>query len=236
MTWRRSLTIKNTEFEKLIGYTFSDGSLLETALTHSSYTREHGREDMKDNERLEYLGDAFFDAIAGEVLYQKLPEENEGILTKRRAQIVREDSLAEVGRSIGIGDYLNLGRGEEHTGGRDNTSIIADATEALIGSVFLDGGYEAARGLVIRLFGKQIEDAVAGKDPGDYKSRLQEEYQKNGPVDIVYSLDREEGPSHDRSFFMTVYINGTAAGSGFGKSKKEAGQNAAKEALEKLEK
>ena len=229
------MTRKNTEFEKTIDYTFSDPRLLETALTHSSYTKEFGRCDEEDNERLEYLGDAFFDAIIGEELYRKMPEQNEGVLTKKRAAIVREESLAEVGKKIGVGDYLRIGKGEEKTGGRDKTSIIADATEAVIGAVFLDGGYEEVRRVVLRLFDEHIRNAAESADSDDYKSRLQELLQIHGPADIEYSLEREEGPSHDRTFYMTVYIDGKASGNGVGKSKKEAGQNAAKDALEKTE-
>ena len=229
------MTRKNTEFEKTIDYTFSDPRLLETALTHSSYTKEFGRCDEEDNERLEYLGDAFFDAIIGEELYRRMPEQNEGVLTKKRAAIVREESLAEVGKKIGVGDYLRIGKGEEKTGGRDKTSIIADATEAVIGAVFLDGGYEEVRRVVLRLFDEHITNAAESADSDDYKSRLQELLQIHGPADIEYSLEREEGPSHDRTFYMTVYIDGKASGNGVGKSKKEAGQNAAKDALEKTE-
>ena len=229
------MTKKNTDFEKTIKYTFSDPGLLETALTHSSYTKEFGRSDAEDNERLEYLGDAFFDAIIGEALYRKMPDRNEGVLTKKRALIVCEGSLADVGRRIGIGDHIRIGKGEEKTGGREKTSIIADATEAVIGAVFLDGGYEAARSVVLDLFDDHIRDAAESIETGDYKSRLQEMCQICGPANIEYSLDREEGPSHDKTFYMTVFIDGQAAGTGSGKSKKEAGQNAAKDALERKE-
>ena len=229
------MTRKNTEFEKTIDHIFSDPELLETALTHSSYTREFGRDDMEDNERLEFLGDAFFDAIIGEALYRKMPDIDEGLLTKKRARIVREESLADVGRMIGVGDFLRIGKGEEKTGGRNKTSIIADATEAVIGAVFLDGGYEEARRVVLALFDDHIRSAAENADSGDYKSRLQELYQIHGPVEIEYSLEKETGPSHDRTFYITVYINGKASGKGVGKSKKEAGQNAAKDALEKTE-
>ena len=229
------MTTRNTDFEKTIGYTFNDPKILETALTHSSYTKEFGRSDVEDNERLEYLGDAFFDAIIGEALFRKMPDQQEGTLTKKRALIVCEGSLADVGRRIGVGARLRIGKGEEKTGGREKTSIIAGATEAGIGAVFLDGGYEEARSVVLGLFDDHIKSAAESVETGDYKSRLQELCQIHGPANIEYSLDREEGPSHDKTFYMTVFIDGQAAGTGSGKSKKEAGQNAAKDALSRKE-
>ncbi len=220
--------------EGIIGYSFKNEALLRNALTHSSYIKE-GRESYhKNNERLEFLGDAFFDAIISEELYKRLEHSEEGRLTKLRAQIVCERSLADVARGFGIGKYMLMGKGEEHTGGRDRVSILADAMEAIIGAVFMDGGYEAARTLVLSAFRKTIENAIAGKGVADYKTALQEKMQAVGRehTNIHYVLDREEGPDHNKTFFVNLVCNGRIIGRGKGSTKKEAEQNAAKQALE----
>ncbi|MEE3362929.1 MAG: ribonuclease III [Anaerovoracaceae bacterium] len=223
--------MENSAFEEKIGYRFINAELLETALTHSSYTREHHLGRTHCNERLEFLGDAFFDAIVGEELFRRLAESNEGALTKLRAQVVCARSLAEEGRRIGIGEMLRLGNGERRSGGADRQSVVADAMEAVIGAVFLDGGYAAARDTVLRLFGTTIDKAVAGGLSADYKTMFQELVQKNGPVEISYNIDNEEGPDHDRTFYVSVSVSGNVRGRGTGKSKKEAEQDAAKHAL-----
>ena len=218
-----------------IGYEFKDGSLLETALTHSSYARENGDLQSSCNERLEFLGDAYLDAIISEELYSRLPDENEGVLTKQRALIVCGASLAEVAREIELGKELKLGKGEEQAGGRDRESIIANAVEAVIAAIVMDGGYQLARKFVLEHFEKRIQDVISGRVHTDYKSELQEYYQSNGPVEIKYDLLSEEGPDHDKTFYVRVMINGTERGKGSGKSKKEAEQNAARDALVKGE-
>ena len=218
-----------------LGYNFKDISLLRNALTHSSYIKE-GRESYhKNNERLEFLGDAFFDAIVSEELYKRLGHSEEGRLTKLRAQIVCERSLADVAKGFDIGNYMLMGKGEEHTGGRTRVSILADAMEAIIGAVFMDGGYEAAKALVLSAFRETIENAIAGRGFADYKTALQEKLQAVGRehTKICYVLDREEGPDHNKTFYVNLVCNDKILGKGKGGTKKEAEQNAAKQALER---
>ncbi|MCB6993324.1 ribonuclease III [bacterium 210820-DFI.6.37] len=222
------------EFEKKIGYTFRDRQLLDKALTHSSYVKENGQSRLNDNERLEFLGDAFFDAVIGEALYRALPQAEEGTLTKMRASIVCEKSLAQAGRRLGIGRHMLFSRGEEKCGGRDRASILADAMEAVIGAIYLDGGYEQAKAFVLKIFKEDLQDAGRGKlSNRDYKSELQEQLQANGILNIRYVLEKEEGPDHDKTFSVRLDIRGEAAGRGTGKSKKLAEQNAAKDAIER---
>lgn len=221
------------DFEKIIDYSFQNDEYLERALTHSSFNKEKNTHH-KDNERLEFLGDAFFDAIVSVELFKRMGPAMEGKLTKTRALIVCEKSLAQVGRSLQIGRFINMGRGEESAGGREKDSIIADAMEAVIGAMFLDGGYEAAQKFVVRVFSDIIDKAVSGKLFSDYKSEVQEMLQKKGKcVNITYIIDREEGPAHNKTFFVHLECNGQILGTGSGKSKKEAEQNAAREALER---
>lgn len=222
------------EFEAKIGYNFNNRRLLETALTHSSYAREHDMGNYRSNERMEFLGDAFFDAIAGLALFEKMPHAREGVLSKTRSLVVCEDSLAKVGEKIEIGKFIDLGVGEEKSGGRTKKSIIADATEALIGAIFLDGGYDAASDFVLREFGQTIRDAADGKLVSDYKTILQEILQQDGKMhNIVYRIDKTEGPDHDKVFFVTLVLEGKEMGSGQGRTKKEAEQMAAKMTMEK---
>jgi len=225
--------VNSLEFESKIVYKFKDETLLKKALTHSSCIKERKERCDRNNERLEFLGDAFFDAIISEELYRRLDKVEEGKLTKLRALIVCEKSLAWHGQQIEIGKYLFLGKGEEYTGGRCRDSLLADAVEAVIGAVFLDGGYASARDVVLKIFKSRIDDAVSGKLNSDYKTELQERLQARGETKISYVIDREEGPDHDKTFYITLYCAGEPAGSGQGKSKKEAEQNAAKEALER---
>jgi len=219
------------DFEERIGYRFQDPTLLEQALTHSSYTKEHDLPRICCNERLEFLGDAFFDAIIGEALYRRMPKTEEGYLTKLRALVVCEESLAETARSLGIGSLLRLGRGEEHTGGRSRRSVIADAMEAVIGALFMDAGYEKTGEIVRALFRDRVEEALAGRLHSDYKSELQEMIQKVRPAEIEYVMTGEEGPDHAKTFYIDVQVDGVVWGSGSGSSKKEAQQHAAKEAV-----
>lgn len=225
--------MNNSDFEKVIQYTFQDKELLNKALTHSSYCREHAVETKNNNERLEFLGDAFFDAIISVELYDRLTQVDEGKLTKTRALIVCEKSLAHVARRLGIGDYLNMGKGEALSGGRDRESILADAVEAVIGAIYIDGGYGQAAAFVSREFADTIDDAVSGKLFTDYKTQVQEALQKRGKKTVIsYHLDKETGPDHDKTFYVHLVCNGITLGSGSGKSKKEAEQNAAKATLE----
>lgn len=222
--------MNNGDFEKKIQYTFKNKELLNKALTHSSFCREHGSEGKNNNERLEFLGDAFFDAIISVELYKLLEKVDEGKLTKTRALIVCEKSLAQVARRLDIGSYLNMGKGEEHSGGRHRESILADAVEAVVGAIYLDGGFEEVFRFVSREFAQTIEDALAGRLFTDYKTQVQEVLQKRGKkVIISYHLDKEEGPDHDKTFYVHLTCNGKVLGRGVGKSKKEAEQHAARE-------
>lgn len=224
----------NREFEDKIGYHFKDAQLLERALTHSSYAKETGQGRLGGNERLEFLGDAFLDAIIGEELYRKMPKAEEGQLTKARASIVCEKSLAQAGRRLSIGRHMMFSRGEEKCGGRDRDSLLADGMEAVIGAIYLDGGYARAQHFVLDIFKEDLQDAGKGKlSNRDYKSQLQELLQSKGILDIRYSLEKEEGPDHNKTFSVSVEICGKPGGRGTGKSKKIAEQNAAKDAMER---
>lgn len=226
--------MNNAQLEKIIGYRFKNRELLERALTHSSFNREKNTKH-KDNERLEFLGDAFLDAIISVELFHRMSAETEGKLTKTRALIVCEKALADAARGIDLGKYMNMGHGEEIAGGRSKDSILADCTEAIIGALYLDGGYDTARKFVLNLFENTINEAVEGKIFLDYKSVVQEVLQSGGaPVNINYVIDRDEGPAHDKIFFVHMECNGRCYGSGSGKSKKEAEQNAARQTLDIL--
>lgn len=220
-------------FEKKINYEFRDKLLLKTALTHSSYVKEHGR-SVRSNERLEFLGDAFFDAIIGEKLFKIFPDKEEGFLSRTRATLVCEKSLSDKAKKLNVGEYILLGKGEEHSGGRHRESILADAMEAVIGAVYLDGGFEAAKEMVIGLFKDVIEDTRHGKYViTDYKTVLQEELQSRKITDIRYALLGENGPDHNKTFEVELLINGIRGTRGKGKSKKQAEQNAARAMLER---
>lgn len=226
--------MNNRQFEKIIKYKFINEEYLERALTHSSYNREKNTKHM-DNERLEFLGDAFLDAIVSVELYHRMEKVTEGRLTKTRALIVCENALAEAARTISLGSFINMGHGEESAGGRSKDSILADAMEAVIGALFLDGGYDAAKKFVLDVFSDTIDRAIQGKIFLDYKSEVQEVLQSRGiPVNIIYLTDREEGPAHDKTFFVHMECNGKSYGRGSGKSKKEAEQSAARETLAAL--
>ena len=224
-------------FSQIIGYSFQDCSLLENALTHSSYSHEGRQQEsrqksVEDNERLEFLGDSIFNAIISEYLFTRVIDVEEGKLTKLRALIVCERSLAECGKNLGIGAYLKLGRGEENTGGRYRSSIIADGMEAVIGAIYLDGGLGPAKAFVLSTFESIIERALTGKLYTDFKTEVQEYLQSKGMTEISYRLDKEEGPDHSKTFYVSLWADGNKLGQGRGSTKKEAEQNAAKAALE----
>ena len=222
------------QFELVIGYIFKDLDLLDQALNHSSYVRECKDGNVCDNERLEFLGDAFFDAIIGETLYKMFPEAEEGKLSKMRASIVCEGSLAAVAKRLQLSDFLMLGHGEEKNGGRRRNSILADAAEAVVGAIYLDGGYEQTKAFVLRAFEKELADAREGRFSNrDFKSALQEQIQAVGISDMKYVLEKEEGPDHDKTFTVRLEIKGKVAGHGKGRSKKSAEQEAAREAIER---
>lgn len=217
------------EFQSVIGYTYKDITLLETALTHSSYANEKGN-GHKYNERLEFLGDSVLGFITAEYFFKHFRDIPEGELTKLRASIVCEKSLYEFAKEINLGEYLLLGKGEQRTGGRERASILADAFEAVIASLYLDGGIEVARKFVLRFVSKAVENhQVSFKD---YKTILQEVIQKNPEETLTYVLVGESGPDHDKTFEVEVHLNSNVIGKGQGRTKKHAEQEAAREALE----
>ena len=220
------------EVQNKLDYRFKSSALLEEALTHSSYANEHRSVKVKDNERLEFLGDAILDLIISEYLFIKHPEMPEGDLSKIRASIVCEASLAKVAKHLGLGEYILLGKGEEMTGGRERASIMADGFEALTGALFLDGGFDGAKAFLTKTLINEVEQVASLEDLyTDYKTLLQECIQKLSSEPIHYEVVGEEGPDHDKYFFVEVYHETKCLGRGKGKSKKEAEQDAAKKAL-----
>ena len=218
------------KLEEILGYKFNNIALLNQALTHSSFANEIGMPHC-DNERLEFLGDALLDMVISIILFSSESDKAEGDLTKLRASVVCERALAKISKDKGINNFLMLGKGEEASGGRTRDSIVADAVEAIIGAIYLDGGFSAASNVVANLFDSALRDAEMGKLPKDTKTELQEILQAKGPCEIKYDLVSEEGPDHDKSFTFTVSANGKVIGDGKGKSKKEAQQKAAEAAL-----
>ncbi len=218
------------KFEEIIGYKFKNKRLLHNALSHSSYANER-KDPLGSNERLEFLGDSVLSIIVSEYLYTHLTNVAEGELTKLRASLVCEKSLHIFAKKIHLGDFILLGRGEENTGGRQRASILADAFEAVLAAIYLDGGYRAASQHVLRFMPKDIAHQ-AKPAFSDFKTILQEVVQKNPEEQVEYVLVGEEGPDHDKRFVVEVCLNSNVIGKGKGKSKKEAEQLAAKEALE----
>ena len=217
------------EFEEIIGYTFKKKQLIRQALSHSSYSNERKHPD-GSNERLEFLGDSVLSIVVSDFLYKNL-NVAEGQLTKIRASLVCEKSLHIFAKQIRLGDFLLLGKGEENTGGRQRPSILADAFEAVIAAIYLDGGMQAAAKHILRFM---PEDIVHEAHPvfSDFKTVLQEVVQKNPEEKVEYVLIGEEGPDHNKRFVVEVCLNSQVIGKGSGRSKKEAEQAAAKEALE----
>ena len=218
------------EFEEKIGYTFKVKHLIHQALSHSSYANEK-KHPNGSNERLEFLGDSVLSIVVSDYLYKHLTSVAEGDLTKLRASLVCEKSLHVFARQIDLGSYLLLGKGEENTGGRERPSILADAFEAVIAAIYLDGGMEAARKHILRFIPEDLEHE-AKKAFSDFKTVLQEVVQKNPEEKVEYVLIGEEGPDHNKRFVVEVMLNSQVIGKGKGRSKKEAEQLAAKEALE----
>lgn len=219
-----------TTLEEKLGYTFQSPELLENALTHSSCANE-SRGRLQSNERLEFLGDSILGMVVADHLYRNHPDLPEGELTRTRSALVCEESLVEVAQALGLGEYLKLGKGEEAGGGRERPSIIADAVEAVLAAVYLDGGIGSAR----KLIQKFILDREAEKSASrDYKTALQELVQRESGQVLGYQLIGAEGPDHAKIFSVEVDLNGIPIGQGRGRSKKEAEQNAARAAIEKL--
>ncbi len=208
--------------------------LLNIALTHTSYANEHKNEVIHDNERLEFLGDAVLDLVVGEYLFLRFPAWPEGNLTRAKASAVCKPACAECAAALHVGDFLLLGKGEEMSGGRTRVSILGNAFESVIGAVYLDNNYETASRFILGHMKKFLDLIDQGAYDHDYKSDLQELVQRHGDVDIRYNVVHDEGPDHDKTIWMEIVINGTVMGTGIGKNKKEAAQNAAREAIDKI--
>jgi len=220
--------------QEIIGVTFRDLSLFQQALTHRSYLNENPDFPLSSNERLEFLGDSLLGFVIAEKLYQECPELSEGEMTKIRAALVRMETLARMAGSMGLGDYLHLGRGEEASGGRNRQSTLARALEAVIGAVLMDQGFDSAKEFVLKLFDAEIGKALREKEVIDHKSRLQELVQAQYKASPVYRTIREEGPDHAKEFTVEVIVNGSVIGVGRGKSKRMAEMEAARVAVEGL--
>ena len=219
------------ELSKKLGYTFRQPELLTEAFRHSSYINELGNSDLRDNERLEFLGDAVLDLAISHILMELFQGSKEGDLSKYRATVVNEKGLCRVAQELGLGDYLRLGRGEEVTGGRGKPSILANSMEALLGALYLDAGFIKTKEIIQRLFLPLVGRIDSGRVPNDYKSQLQEYTQEAHKTRPEYVLMEESGPAHDRTFKVALHLNGEMVAKGEGKSKKEAEQKAAKEAF-----
>jgi ribonuclease III len=220
-----------TPLERALGVRFKDPRLREAALTHRSYAFERDRDET--NERMEFLGDAVLGLVVTDLAYRRFPDLPEGELAKQRAATVNMITLADVARDLGLGEEILLGKGEELSGGRDKTSILADAMEAVLGAVYLDRGLEAARQLIERLFWPRMAAYARGEGDRDYKTGLQELAAQDLGSVPQYRVT-EEGPDHAKRFTATVFLGGQAYGAGSGRSKKEAEQRAAREAYARL--
>lgn len=220
------------DLETAIGYRFHNIQLLQNALTHSSYANERWHNSLLSNERLEFLGDSVLGMLVAEYLYSNFPNRPEGELTRMRADMVCEQTLAAAANRIGIGEHLLLGHGEEQGGGRKRNSILADAMESVIAACFLDGGMEAALKVVQQFI--LVEVPVTKLHNADYKTKLQELVQQKKNQILTYRLAGQSGPDHDKQFDVEVSLNGQVVGSGSGSSKKRAEQMAARSAIEKL--
>ena len=219
--------------EARLGYTFRDRGLLENALMHSSYANENRARGYTSNERLEFLGDSVLGMVTATRLYQLYPDMPEGKMSRLRAELVCEQSLHAVALELGLGSYIRLGHGEARNGGRERPSILADAVEAIIAAIYLDGGLESAQRFI-------LDHILTGLAEGqmhhvaDYKTDLQERVQRKPGQALEYTLLSESGPDHNKSFTMNVLLNGSEIGRGTGRTKKEAEQSAAKSALERM--
>ena len=223
------------DLEKALGYSFRDKALLVNAMTHKSFANEYSPAACPDNERLEFLGDAVLDLVVSEHLMEALPTSNEGELSRIRADVVAMSSLAGLASKLGLGPSLLLGKGEFGSGGREKPGLLADALEALFGAVFVDGGYEAAKSVLLPLVVPILRQASA--DAGqDYKSRLQEILQASRKELPVYKVTGTSGPDHDPVYLVEVLIGDRVYGTGEGRTKKTAEQNAAQATLQLLDK
>ena len=220
------------DLEVAIGYRFQNINLLRNALTHSSYANERWHDSLMSNERLEFLGDSILGMVVADHLYKNFPDRPEGELTRMRADMVCETSLALIAAQLDLGQHLLLGHGEERFGGRSRASILADAVESVIAACFLDGGMDAAKGFIDRFI--LCDVPVTKLHNADYKTALQELVQKKKGQTLSYVLCGESGPDHDKRFEVEVRLNDVVVGRGTGSSKKRAEQNAARDAMESL--
>lgn len=223
--------IRSNQLESKIGHIFKDKKLLNTALCHSSYINEHHMSREECNERLEFLGDAVLELVVSDHLFEEFEKMPEGELSRTRAALVCEASLAECARSLSLGSFLFMGKGEDATGGRERDSVISDALEAVIGAIYLDGGYEAAKDFIYKILLDRSDAENVEKDP---KSALQEMVQTDGACAVRYEIIEESGPEHDKVFKANVVINDEIFGTGEGRSKKTAEKNAAQAAINRL--
>jgi ribonuclease-3 len=234
--WQNARASGLVKLEKAIGHQFADIRLLREALTHSTYAYERRNDQVTDNERLEFLGDAVLDLAISDVLYRNHKSHAEGYMTKTRALVVRETTLALLAKDLGTGDLLLLGKGEEATGGRDKPSNLANAVEAIFGAIYLDAGFEKACQVIRTLLEEPLRLALAGDLVYDYKSRLLELVQATrGGSTLRFQILDESGPVHERLFTAGVLVDEQLVSTGTGCSKKEAEQQAAREALDKLD-
>ena len=220
------------ELEAAIGYRFRDITLLQNALTHSSYANERWHDSLKSNERLEFLGDSVLGMVVAEYLFRSFPDRPEGELTRMRADMVCEQALAQIAAKLSLGNHLMLGNGEEQGGGRTRASILADAVESVIAACFLDGGIQAAKAFTEKFVLCNVP--VSRLHNADYKTALQELVQQKKNQILSYNLVGESGPDHDKRFTVAVSLNGAVVGEGIGSSKKRAEQEAARAAIEAL--
>ena len=220
----------------IVDYSFKNKELLFQAFRHPSYVYEKDDIGVSDNQRLEFLGDAVINLAISHLLMESFPEMKEGDLSKYRASLVSENGLYHIARELELGDYLLLGRGEERTNGRKKPSILTDALEALIGAIYLDGGFTNTLKVIGKIFSPSLNKIGLDTPINDFKSELQENSQETFQSTPDYRLEKETGPDHNKTFYAAVYIKGNVLGRGEGKSKKEAEQKAAKEALACLKK
>lgn len=227
------LNADHAELQRKLLYEFKNTNLLDESLRHSSFVNEQADTGMRDNERLEFLGDAVLNLVIGDILMQRHPDSNEGDLSRMRANLVNEAQLATIARSINLGSYLQLGKGEIQTNGREKNSILADTFEAVMAALYLDGGFDAAFKTIDRHFSPLIESVTAPMANYDYKSQVQEFVQVTQHEMPIYTVIHESGPDHDKTFQVRLQLQQLHA-EGIGKSKKTAEQDAARKALEML--
>ncbi|NYV27387.1 ribonuclease III [Streptobacillus felis] len=231
--------MKKMDFEELmskINYTFKNKKLLLEALTHSSYVNEHNSPNIKDNERLEFLGDSVMDLITTEYIFTKNLNSTEGELSKFKSKIISETVFATISRDLDLGNYIFLSNGENISGGRERNSVLGDVFEALVGAIYLDSDYPTTREIVIKLLDSKIKNLDQIEWVSDYKSALQEITQLKFKVTPIYTVVKEDGPDHDKTFEVEVSVEDKVFGKGVAKSKKMAEKIAAKQAIEKLNK